>query len=421
MGYKTDTDEIRKQVKYLKEKYNFDGVLHFTDFLNFKRFLEEGYLYSRNDCKKKGINFIDGANHSVIDRASSNIHNCVRFYYRSKTPTLYDNEGIKLKDYCNEIHIPIPVYLLFDEELLYLDDSAFTDGNATNSEIGSTAVFFNNMDWNSIFHNTWFDPGERDYIINKRQAELLSCNPVNISYLKKIIFRCNADKKRAINLYGDDKRYEVDIRLFSDKNSRSCNVWVYNNFINDYHIEFEYDNYKNKSAIKVGLKFQKPFKMYETTLRITGLNGECINEFNEDITNVNDTMKILRLKGDIANWLKLDIYMNDFLCIEEFLIKYDIIAYNIKLIYSGNKYNMVLYKEYINNNFLKYKHRVEILDINNKMIYKSDIQFNIEIKSLAWNITFSNYDNNWFKIKYYMNDALCICDEIKQNIDYIPF
>ena len=48
-------------------------------------------------------------------------NNCVRFYYRGKTPTLYNNEGIKLKKYCDKVHIPTPVFLLFDEELIYLE------------------------------------------------------------------------------------------------------------------------------------------------------------------------------------------------------------------------------------------------------------------------------------------------------------
>lgn len=141
MGYKRDKYEIKQHIKYLKSKFKFKGVLHFTDFSNLKTILGQGYLYSRNHCVNSNINFIDGANHEVLDKASEYVHNCVRFYYRGKTPTLYDNEGIKLKQYCDKTHIPIPVYLLFDEELLYLSNTEFSNGNATNSEIGNTASF----------------------------------------------------------------------------------------------------------------------------------------------------------------------------------------------------------------------------------------------------------------------------------------
>ena len=45
--------------------------------------------------------------------------------------TLYRNEGIKVDG--SNPHVPIPVYLLFDEEILYLDYTIFTDGNADQS------------------------------------------------------------------------------------------------------------------------------------------------------------------------------------------------------------------------------------------------------------------------------------------------
>ena len=79
-----------------------------------------------------------------------------------------------------------------------MDTTEFTDGNATNSPKGSSAKFFKSMDWNSIFHDRGFASEERDYIINKRQSEVLSLVPVSLEkHLKKIIFRCSADMKRA--------------------------------------------------------------------------------------------------------------------------------------------------------------------------------------------------------------------------------
>ena len=240
MGYKKDYIDIKKHVEYLKRKYDFNGPLHFTDFSNLKCIFKEGYLYSRKDCQNKNLIFVDGANHNVLNRAEDYIHSCVRFYYRGKTPTLYDNEGIKLREYCDKVHIPIPVFFRFDEALLYLDSTEFSDGNATNSPRGSTADFFKNMDWDAVFHDTWFTQDERNYIVNKRQAELLSREPVSLNYLKEIIFRSEADKKRAINIFGYDNRYTVDIKLFSDKNfAEAKEDWQKNNFIKNYNVNFE--------------------------------------------------------------------------------------------------------------------------------------------------------------------------------------
>lgn len=428
MGYKKDYKEIVKYVKCLKRKYKFKGLLHFTDFSNLKTILDEGYLYSRNHCENNNISFVDGANHSVLDKASECVQDCVRFYYRGKTPTLYENEGIKLKEYCDEIHIPIPVYLLFDEKLLYLDNTEFSNGNATNSEIGNTASFFETMDWNAIFHNTWFEPDERDYIINKRQAELLSYDSVPLTYLNKIIFRCEADRKRAINIFGNDNRYKVDINLFSDKNSKNPkNECEKNNFIKDYKIQFEYDSSGKRTALIVDVSYQKKWKDYETKFNIVDINGKSIKEYKKSITyrsifgeilensiNNNET-KVLRLEGEIQKWFKLEIYVNNILCIEEFLIKYDISSYNITFSCESNKTRMILNREFVNNNFLNYNHKYEIFNSDEKLIYEGSTSFKEGSTGLSWNLTLNNYDDNWFKIKYYMNNVLCISEEIKKS------
>ena len=106
---------------------------------------------------------------------------CTRFYYKEKTPTLYRNEGIKVSN--SRPHVPIPVYLLFDEELLYLDNTVFTDCNAgsTYCNFGKSGEFFENMGWDVIFHRgPMYEDDDRMYITRKRNAELLSLNPVPI-------------------------------------------------------------------------------------------------------------------------------------------------------------------------------------------------------------------------------------------------
>ena len=137
-------------------------------------------------------------------------------------------------------HLPIPVYLIFDEELIYLDTSEFSNGNAAKSDINGGFEFFDSIDWNAVFHDSSIDHKERDYIVNKRQAELLSSIPIPLSYCKNIVFRSEADKKRAINLFGEDNRFSVDLSIFSDKNvNRYVNKpWHYNNFIKDYEIKY---------------------------------------------------------------------------------------------------------------------------------------------------------------------------------------
>lgn len=334
MEYKKDYRKLKRVVNSLKEKYDFKGLYHFTDFTNLKHILDKGFLYSRNDCINNCIEFSDGANHEVLDRDINDVHNKVRFYYRAKTPTLYNNEGVKLESYCNTIHIPMPVYLLFDEEIIYLDCTEFSNGNATTSDIGNTADFFSNMDWKNIFHSTCFVSYERNYIVNKRQAELLSNKPISIEkYLKKIIFRCEADKKRAINIYGNSDLYCIDIDLFSNKNFDEPKDDKYkNNFIKDYEISYYTDEFNNETKLILTCEFQKVIDRYNINVGLefnteknedSYINIDNVVYFdkNNNIISKRDLAVKIKVEiiGNIEYINKLNVYINNCLYIEQYL------------------------------------------------------------------------------------------------------
>ena len=430
MGYKIDEKELRKQVGILREKYSFRGVLHFTDFSNLKYIFKDGYLYSRTYCENKRINFIDGAAPSVLCKATEHVHSCVRFYYRGKTPTLYNNEGIKLKKYCKKVHIPTPVFLLFDEELIYLDYTEFSNGNATKSDVGNTAEFFINMDWSAIFHTGRFCWRDRDYIINKRQAELLSDKAVPLSYLKEIIFRCDTDMKRAINIFGDDKRYRVDSSLFSDKdNSNAKYEWEENNFIDDYKIIFENDKDGIVKQITLEIEFKKPWSKYDYELKLFDFNNIEMRDFEikkyyknnlglkrEKFTN-GDEVIVITLKGNIKKLNRLIVCVNDYICIEEYLIKYDIEKYSVKVIDDGSIKNLILDRKFKNLNFIRYNHKIELLDKENNIIKSGNIKFKENIIGLTWELKIKNINDDLKKIKYYMSDIICISEDIDINKD----
>ena len=228
---KKDHGQIRQAVENLRGTYGFKGPLHFTDFTNLQSIKSSGVICSRNYCHDNKIDFYDVADQGVIKHTSIDVQNCTRFYYKEKTMTLYVNEGIK-EDGANP-HIPIPVYLLLDEEIIYLDDTIFTDGNAgsQNTKFGDDCEFFNKiMEWDIIFHRDpiYLDEGpEKWEFKRKRQAELLSTQPIPFKYVKSIIFRCRADYKRACNIFGENNLYLVDRNMFN--NAR--------NYIKDYNIE----------------------------------------------------------------------------------------------------------------------------------------------------------------------------------------
>ena len=180
-------------IKQLSDRYRFLGPVHVTDFQNFIKILNDGYL----QCRGELDSFVDAAEQDVIDKAG-NEKSCVRFYYYPKTPTFHNNEGIKRNNLAP--HMPIPVCMVFDSKLIYQDFTYFTDGNATHglSICGDTYNFFTQIDWQKVFHRTYFEPHEREEIIRKRNAELLSKKPVSLKgYLAKIIFRSESDRRMA--------------------------------------------------------------------------------------------------------------------------------------------------------------------------------------------------------------------------------
>lgn len=327
--YKKDYKLFKVALEQLKEKYGFNGLYHFTDFSNLALIFKDGYLRSRNECKYNGISFIDGASRSVMGHTSEYVKECVRFYYRPKTPTLYVNEGIKLKKYMNSNpHIPIPVYLVFDEELIYLDTTQFTDGNAGSYDFNPNAdvSFFHKIDWAAVFHDTVMNESEKNYIKNKRHAELLSSIPVSLDYLKRIVFRCKTDLKRAINLFGKGDRYDIDLNLFSNKNLYlGCKPWEENNFIKNYRI-ISSKELRSFNFLVLELCYQRSYGHYETLVVIKDkenkmlkkhIMGEDLIAFTEDHCSV----KVI-IKGIKSNWYKLEVYLNGILCIEEYLEKY---------------------------------------------------------------------------------------------------
>lgn len=342
-------------VEYLKVKYGFKGLYHFTDFSNLKSILESGYLYSRNDTIKKIGCFRDGADPDIIGKldnlGKSNIKDYVRFYYRPRASTLYVNEGVKLKKYCQDTHIPMPVYLLFDEKLIYSNRVVYSDGNATSkyTTFGNTDEFFINMDWRLIFsegpYSNYIDCTDRIQemeLKRKRQAELLSFSPVSLEqYLQKIIFRCEADMQRAINVLGNNDKYEIDSNLFSDKKDVSQDCYR-NNYIEKYDCFIFKKNFHMTMFFKYNLKYPNKF---DIKANIIYSNNKvktiefCENDYykNKNIFKIDDGKNICKIDDLVKNIIiipinsnevdlmiegtnikKVEIYINNFLYIEQY-------------------------------------------------------------------------------------------------------
>lgn len=418
MGYKNNVEQIKNYVDYLAEEYEFSGLLHFTDFTNLNSIFKSGFLNSREFCESNNISFTDVADEEIIQKTNIDVKSCVRFYYKHKTPTLYRNEGIKANG--EKPHVPIPVYLLFDNELMYLDNTAYSDGNAKSryTSFGDNYEFLTLMDWECIFHRGPIyeeDEFEKREIVRKRHAELLSMEPVPLTHLNKVIFRCEADRKRAINLFGNNDIYFVDESMFHNTH----------NYIKDYKImfrenvnEFVFEIYFYKSNWDSDYNFQ--YEILDKDNNILDVVGK-VEKYNLSNIPIIEQFKFKKkvkfvFEGYSNEWHKINIFMNNILCIEEFCsdiqMIYDIIdEHSFKV--SDNKVLKFRYK-FTSDDFRNYSHKYKIFDKNDNNLSSGIINFPESQNGLAWITSISNYNEQWYRFQYFINDILCIDEIIKK-------
>lgn len=239
-------------INNLKERYKYEGFHHYTDITNFIKLFSMGKLLSRNEAKELG--FTDAADQSTLSHTSRYIMDYVRFYYKENTPTTYTNEGIKPDN--NGAHMPIPVLLLFDEQIIQHSNVAFLSGGGGNDKTVYTQDIStaSNFDWYVIFYRGPIPRYENNItsigndtcgasITNKKNAEFLYPNEIDIKYIKKIIFRAPADKKVAETVIGKNILFYVD------------NARLKFNYKNDFL--FDYDITPNGNDYIIALMFDR--------------------------------------------------------------------------------------------------------------------------------------------------------------------
>lgn len=260
---KSDNDSIKEIVNLLRKEYNFRGLLHFTDFSNLNSIINIGYLLSRALCYAYDIDFFDT---SIIEDYANDY---VRFYFTEKNDAALHN-------------LKTPVYLVFSEDLIDFDSSVLSNGAKEATEIS---------------HNKG--------VKFKKQTELLVALPVSLKYIKNIIFRCDADYKRACNLFGKNKLYSVEQNLFFHED----------NYIKDYNIY--YDSIKHKDLFVLHFSTNYPVKN-------DGRHEYELHDLNDSLLK---TVKINFLESNSTNFsleinkteqpVKFKLIFNGTICIEE--------------------------------------------------------------------------------------------------------
>ncbi|MGD9569557.1 MAG: DarT ssDNA thymidine ADP-ribosyltransferase family protein [Sedimentibacter sp.] len=300
---KEDSEKIRGKVKKLKDTYNFRGPLHFTDFSNLNSIISIGYLCSRNLCYANNIEFHDALDEEAIENISSKVRDYTRLYYVGKN----NHEAMQ--------HINIPVYLLFDEELLYLDLAAYTNGSADfmDTDFGMDFDFFNyEIDWDIVFSNRntseCLNGAVKELFCRRKQSELLIDEPVPLRHLKNIIFRCNADYKRACSLFGKNKMFVVEPEMFIN----------FNNYVKDYSIVF--NSLLEDDVFILHFNTSKPVKNgHNHEYRLYDINDNLLRIAKVNFLESDSTDFHLEVANLPCLPVKFKLWFYGILCIEEII------------------------------------------------------------------------------------------------------
>lgn len=280
--------------KELKTKYNFQGFIHTTSFENFIKIMKCGYIYSRKYINNNQVCHNDIALKDVIETTEEEIKEYVRFYWRVKTPTNYDNEGIKPKSALidnYEAHSPNPVILVFKNEIILNNNVKFTPINARSIHSKLYENCQNNyiFKWDYIFHNTpIYQEEDKTSIIRSRNAEILYPKLISTDFIYRIIFRSKADYDRANFYLGNDKRFCIDCTQFFEN-------WLY---LKDYKIKTSPQYINIQFQYSFGNEFKTRYNCnlgeYSHEIAFFDKNNNCIYRLNiNELIVKNPTIEII--------------------------------------------------------------------------------------------------------------------------------
>jgi len=181
-------------------------LYHFTDVCNAASIIKTGYLYSRAEAQRLQLMQVDSASPEVISGTRAEHLEYVRLYFRPRTPTQFDNEGIRPlgKRKLGGAHCPIPIYLCFDALTVLADDETqFSDGNMGSGRATHSGErdFFLEIPFRLVFHHGPFGQDLRDEVVFRRHAEVLVPHslPLN-ARLRFIAARSAAERQTLLHL-----------------------------------------------------------------------------------------------------------------------------------------------------------------------------------------------------------------------------
>jgi hypothetical protein len=238
--------------------------------------LDSERLYSRRKAEALGLIQFDTASTSVIEVSPDWCKQCVRLYFRTKTPTEYRSEGFRPKDKIEmDAYRPAPVVFLFDSKtLLTMSGTQFTSGNAAKHDCdrGETATFLNTIPFKKVYHTGAIagSHNEKRQIVFHRCAEVLIPDELPLAALKQVYCRSDAEYETLLNGLSQTARSKYGKRIGASAKFH-LNFWT---FIE--HVDL--NAHEVRFAFNPSTKTPGPF---DARMVITALDGSPLGTWGD--------------------------------------------------------------------------------------------------------------------------------------------
>lgn len=186
-------DLVRNSERALWPRFAF----HYTDIQNAVRILQKECLYSRQHLERTDEILVSSGSNDILASTDSRIKDCVRLYFRPRTPTQFWAEGMRTKSNLRkskfpDVHCPVPIFFLFDlAEILSKPNTEFSErglgGQPHPTFTGAEALA--HLNWAKIYHNGPVNMTEDRDIISYRNAEIIVPHQLDLSSLRYIYCR----------------------------------------------------------------------------------------------------------------------------------------------------------------------------------------------------------------------------------------
>ena len=185
---------------------------------NAARILNTGRLLSRAQAERSGAIIHDSGSKEHIDQLTEEQRDCVRLYFRPRTPTQYANEGIRPAHAIEyDAHMPVPVYLLFSTRLLEYEGVTFSGGRlASGTKTGGSHEVLSSIDFREVYHDGPVSAASR-HILNARHAEAVVTGSLDLDHLMRVVCRSGAERDTLLYLLTDEARVRWRKRVIVDQ------------------------------------------------------------------------------------------------------------------------------------------------------------------------------------------------------------